>query len=383
MKAVIYSNAPWSPTGYGQQTAQLCKSLRELGHTAAVVANYGQDGAVCNWEGIRVYPRGAQMPWGEDILPYVCAVEQPDVLLTLVNEWQLNPYLWAALRDANKGMKLVSWTPIERVRVPTDTQKWFEITGAAPLPMSQFGYEQLWQIGANPLPVLPHTVELDVFRPGPGDRESIDCDADFLALHVGMNKGREFIRKGQPSMFLAWRAFLDAYEGTAKLLIHGKEKDIHGANLAVLAEACGLTSDDVMYTPEAGQYFPPSNEAVANYYRCADVTLQPSMGEGFGLPALESQACGTPVIVSDFTSQSELCFGGWAVGGTRFWDAAQEGWLLVADHAQITKSLLEMAGKGRKQRNKLSSKAVAGATPYGRTLVRDTILKPLLETLSA
>jgi D-inositol-3-phosphate glycosyltransferase len=37
---------------------------------------------------------------------------------------------------------------------------------------------------------------------------------------------------------------------------------------------------------------------LANYYRAADVTVVPSYNESFGLVALESQACGTPVVAA-------------------------------------------------------------------------------------
>lgn len=41
-------------------------------------------------------------------------------------------------------------------------------------------------------------------------------------------------------------------------------------------------------------------------YNAADVFVQPSVFEGFGLPALEAMACGTPVITSNTTSMPEV-----------------------------------------------------------------------------
>jgi glycosyltransferase involved in cell wall biosynthesis len=52
---------------------------------------------------------------------------------------------------------------------------------------------------------------------------------------------------------------------------------------------------------------------MAQLYSIMDVHLLVSMGEGFGIPILEAQSCGTPVIVGDWTSMSELCFSGWKV----------------------------------------------------------------------
>ncbi|HEV7205879.1 MAG TPA: D-inositol-3-phosphate glycosyltransferase [Jatrophihabitans sp.] len=47
------------------------------------------------------------------------------------------------------------------------------------------------------------------------------------------------------------------------------------------------------------QFRPPAaREIVADYYRAADITVVPSYNESFGLVALESQACGTPVVAA-------------------------------------------------------------------------------------
>ena len=47
------------------------------------------------------------------------------------------------------------------------------------------------------------------------------------------------------------------------------------------------------------RFVPPASRAeVADYYRAADLTVVPSYNESFGLVALESQACGTPVVAA-------------------------------------------------------------------------------------
>ncbi|KKU30702.1 MAG: Glycosyl transferase group 1, partial [Candidatus Uhrbacteria bacterium GW2011_GWF2_46_218] len=51
-------------------------------------------------------------------------------------------------------------------------------------------------------------------------------------------------------------------------------------------------------------YIPPEHRAAL--YRQAKVTLFPSLYEGFGLPVLESMACGTPVITSAISSLPEI-----------------------------------------------------------------------------
>ncbi|HEX2903001.1 MAG TPA: D-inositol-3-phosphate glycosyltransferase [Jatrophihabitans sp.] len=58
-----------------------------------------------------------------------------------------------------------------------------------------------------------------------------------------------------------------------------------------LARALGI-ADRVRFCP------PASRAELARYYNAADLTVVPSHNESFGLVALESQACGTPVVAA-------------------------------------------------------------------------------------
>jgi glycosyltransferase involved in cell wall biosynthesis len=49
-----------------------------------------------------------------------------------------------------------------------------------------------------------------------------------------------------------------------------------------------------------------SDEELVHYYRHANLVAYPSLYEGFGLPPLESMACGTPVITSNVSSLPEV-----------------------------------------------------------------------------
>ena len=51
--------------------------------------------------------------------------------------------------------------------------------------------------------------------------------------------------------------------------------------------------------PTASVFAPPVDRAtLADYYRASDLTIVPSYNESFGLVALESEACGTPVVAA-------------------------------------------------------------------------------------
>jgi glycosyltransferase involved in cell wall biosynthesis len=46
------------------------------------------------------------------------------------------------------------------------------------------------------------------------------------------------------------------------------------------------------------------------FYAAADVCALPSLYEGYGLPVIESLACGTPVVCADRTALAELDYAG-------------------------------------------------------------------------
>ncbi|MFI6922068.1 D-inositol-3-phosphate glycosyltransferase [Nonomuraea spiralis] len=116
--------------------------------------------------------------------------------------------------------------------------------------------------------------------------------------------------------------------------------------LTELAAELGI-SDVVRLVPPAPQ------EELADWYRAADVTVVPSYSESFGLVALESQACGTPVAAA-------------AVGGLR--TAVRDGvsGVLVdghdpADWARVLRRFVTAPG----WRDGLSRGARAHAAAFG------------------
>jgi len=52
-----------------------------------------------------------------------------------------------------------------------------------------------------------------------------------------------------------------------------------------------------------------SHEELPFWYNTAEAFVYPSVFEGFGLPVLEAMACGTPVVVSDASSLTEIAEG--------------------------------------------------------------------------
>ncbi|TDC02931.1 D-inositol-3-phosphate glycosyltransferase [Actinomadura bangladeshensis] len=125
--------------------------------------------------------------------------------------------------------------------------------------------------------------------------------------------------------------------------------------LQSLAARLGI-SDVMRFEPPSPQH------ELADWYRAADVTVVPSHSESFGLVAVESQACGTPVVAS-------------RVGGLCTAVADGESGVLIsghdpADYAAVLRRL--HAEPGRHAR--LSRGAVRHAAGFGWDATVDRLL---------
>jgi glycosyltransferase involved in cell wall biosynthesis len=117
---------------------------------------------------------------------------------------------------------------------------------------------------------------------------------------------------------------------------------------------------------------------MARIYSRTDVLLSATAGEGFGLPVLEAQACGTPVIVSDFSAQPELVGDGWVCQVQPQWNPTQLQWFATPMVHSIVEALEAAFERGGGH----SEDAVKFADGYRADKVFDEGWVPLLESLA-
>lgn len=379
MKVLWCSNAPWAGTGYGNQTDLVCRSLVGDGHDVALFANYGLAGSKMDWNGMTVLPSGYDV-WGNDVIGGHARNHFGDgrgVVITLFDVWVAQSEKWA-------GLDVASWVPVDHVPTPPKVLKYFAETKATAIAMSQFGQRMLSSAGVDAL-YAPHGVDTQLFQPdvldvnGVSPRELFGVPAD--AFVVGMNaanKGNVKIRKSFPQAFAAFGLFVKDHPD-AVLLVHSEMAGMgSGVSLPRLAEACGIPAGNVIFTEQYAYKMGLSAQAMVALYQAMDVLMAPSMGEGFGIPVVEAQACGVPVIVSDFSAQPELVGSGWLIDGLPDWEEGQGAWLHLPNINTIVDALGEAyRGKG------IPANARAKALEYDHQLVFDTYWRPILTELEA
>tara|TARA_R110001606_G_C14988232_1_gene605407 strand:- start:124 stop:597 length:474 start_codon:yes stop_codon:yes gene_type:complete len=123
-----------------------------------------------------------------------------------------------------------------------------------------------------------------------------------------------------------------------------------GFTVKALIAACGLDEDAILF-PDSDKYrMGYSSEEMAALYTGMDILLHASYGEGFGVPAIEAQACGTPTIASSWTACLELAGpDSYLVEGQPFWDEPQFSWFEIPSVPSITQALTKAAKRGRQE----------------------------------
>jgi glycosyltransferase involved in cell wall biosynthesis len=147
-----------------------------------------------------------------------------------------------------------------------------------------------------------------------------------------------------------------------------------------LAKAVGVREDRLAYPPaSAWNLGYMGREFMSAIYNAFDVLLNPSMGEGFGVPIVEAQACGVPVIVSDHSAMSELVGPGWLVEGDPWWDALQESFFFMP-HIEAVRERLDGA-YGAAGDTRLRDEAWEFAQDYDANRVATEYWVPTLDGL--
>ena len=105
-------------------------------------------------------------------------------------------------------------------------------------------------------------------------------------------------RKNVPTLLRAFRQLLDDYRLDVQLVLAGQKGWLFD-EVFELVEDLALT-EDVKFVGRV------TNEELIWLYNTARALVAPSIYEGFGLTPLEAMACGTPVVVADVSSLSEV-----------------------------------------------------------------------------
>lgn len=354
----LASNSPGIPTGYGVQAKMLVERMKRHGIDIAALSNYGLEGNATTLKTkhgeIPHYPRGIT-PYSKDVLSpfhkhHLNGRDTPNFLMTLYDVWVFND-----APDIDK-LDVVSWVPLDHITIPPMVEAWCKKPNVTPIAMSKFGQKQLEGVNIESK-YIPHAVDTKLYKPtheidGMGVREYFGVkDDDFLVGMVSANKANGSIhRKAFAENILAFSLFKKS-NPNAYLYIHADPSKAYGGfNLINLMKACGLNKDDVLFPDADKMRFGYTDTEMAALYTGMDVLLHVSYGEGFGVPAIEAQACSTPIIGSSWAATQDLVGDdSLMVEGQPFWDEGQISFFQIPLVPSIINALEKMAKRPREK----------------------------------
>lgn len=292
------SNSPHAGTGYGNQTRVMTPRIKDLGHHVTLLAFYGLAGAPMSFQGMTVMP-GGQNIHANDVIVADAVHFDADVVITLMDVWVLAP-------DVTSQVAWYPWTPVDHEPTPPQVVDALR-TARRPIAMSRFGERMLRAAGFDPY-YVPHGVDTAVYKPGDraAARKAIGFgDQEFVVGMVQANKGIPSRKAFDPQI----RAFAEFWRRhkDAVLYLHTDMYGTQGENIRRMIELAGLPRHAVAEVPAYPYQRGLITDAwMAMAYNAFDVLLSATRGEGFGIPIIEAQACGTPAIVTDFSAMPEL-----------------------------------------------------------------------------
>ena len=234
---------------------------------------------------------------------------KPDVVILFNDLWVIKQY-YDVLHKTPKNYKLLTYFPVDGTGY---NQEWVDILydfdGVAVY--TEFAKSVVEEAGFhNPIRIIPHGVDRKAFFPvdkklARAYLSNIPNDW-FIVFNGNRNQARKRI-----DITIKGFCKFAADKPDARLYLHMGLKDVGWDLLPLMDRECkrhGLKIDErlIITNPELSPRKSVPREHLNIIYNCADVGVNTSLGEGFGLVNFEQSACGVPQIVPDYSACKEL-----------------------------------------------------------------------------
>jgi glycosyltransferase involved in cell wall biosynthesis len=301
LRMLWHSVAPWIASGYGKTTREVCTRLPRYGFEVLISAYYGAEPGGVPPYIVPVLP-SKDGPFGIASAAQYSKQYHADIGVLFTDWW--------AFSDFPKIVpRATLYSPMDHINYPEEilqfTRDYYKIIG-----LCKWQQKCLADSGIKS-DYIYHGVDVNVYKPmsKKEERKKIGIKEDkdiFIFGTVAANTDKED-RKSHARSMKAMRYFLDQNPDVKNIiwLYHTTPNESRGMPLLSISHKLGLDNIIKFMDPSlASTMF--SEEDLATLMNCFDVHLLCSKREGFGMPILETQACGVPNICHDFSSMTEL-----------------------------------------------------------------------------
>jgi len=300
IKILTLSDHPLTPSGVGTQTRYIIEGMLRTGKYQFIsfgglikhedyrpikTEEFGDDWIIIPTDGYGT-PESVRS---------IIRTEKPD-LLWFMTDPRFFGWLWEMEDEIRPLIPMVYYHVWDNYPYPDFNKVWYESTDVV-VAISKLTHDIVQHVAPNvEAHYLPHAVNPQFYKPlEQGEinelRSKFDISPDqFVVMWNNRNA-----RRKQPATLLHWfKEFLDQVgHENAKLIMHTDPKDPNGPNLVANIQNLGLTNGQVQFSTQKVDF-----PQLASMYNIADVTVNISDAEGFGLATLESLSCATPIIVN-------------------------------------------------------------------------------------
>lgn len=328
LKVLTISDHPLIPSGVGLQTKYVIEGLLETGRY-----KFHSIGAAIKHNDYRlqnVFPDKYHGDWmieptdgygDRERMRRWLDLYKPDVLF-IVTDPRFYVWLFEMEDEVNMQCPIVYWHVWDNDPAPQFNDAFYDcITEIAPLSLKTYGLLQdLKKTGhlKKPFTYVPHAIPTEQFRPLP-EEEIMKFRRDKFGPHADSKfivffNSRNARRKMTGDVIATFSQFAEKVgKQNVSLLMQTQPKDQEGQDLLAVAQRFGI--DSRMIISEARI----EPDLLNMFYNAADVTVNLSNNEGFGLSPLESLMCGTPILVH-MTGGLQFQVGDWWKDRTDFSD---------------------------------------------------------------
>ena len=303
IKVLTLSDHPLSPSGVGTQTRYVIEALLKTGKFE--VLSLG--GAIKHHD----YSVNHVEPWGSDwrIIPVdgygttemirsILRNEKPDILWMMTDP-RFYEWLWSIENEIRPLCPIVYYHVWDNFPAPHFNAKFYNSNDMI-VSISKLTHEIVKEVSPNvDSKYIPHAVREDVFV-----MKSLEERRQLKEKMLGDDKDKFVVfwnnrnarRKQSGTLIFWWKEWLDKRDlhKKAQLIMHTEPKDPHGQDLMAIVNQLNLNTDrQVLFSTTKVPL-----EQMGGFYSIADVTVNISDAEGFGLATLESLSCGTPIIAN-------------------------------------------------------------------------------------
>jgi len=340
-----------------------------------------------SYHDVLIYPSGDH-PFGEDAAISSYCDWKADMLIAFKEVWVFNDIFQYAVN-------FVPYVPIDHSPVSPSVTSRLHSAFRVITP-SRHGQRELRAAGIENVHYIPHGVNTEIFRPiedRAACRKLFFLDPDeFVVLYVGWNRPRKMI----PRMLRGYKRFLEQNPDVkahfmlwtnvrADRSSQETTQGIADVNINILPEIMDLGLGEACRWPDWTEvdklggipdWDPVGGWDMVRLMNSADVVLGCTGGEGFWEVGLEAQACGVPVITSDYASAPEIVGSGLTVQADDYVIVNSPGTrYALADEGKMGDALTRIMNSDRE---KLARKAREFSLKYDWRNIMDVYWKKFL-----